>query len=522
MALPESNLGYRYETLPGPQSIRLLTIHPARNITDSIECSIETVDLLAEKDKYDAISYSWGMDPDGSGEACLLTLDGTPFSITQNLWDGMKRIRLCKGPVRIWIDALCINQNDDPEKSVQVAMMADIYAGAESVHIWLGEGNDASEDKLFLDVLKQMEERAARVRPWTDPTHRHQNCFVFPLLGKGNSCCPGCVAERREGSTVYRGHVDWMSKWFVSDSAEGHNAAKSANLGIKFFSRRYWKRRWILQELAFAKRQLLYWGGCLMDVSELPKDWLDDFTQAVWMIVNGLRGANEALHTPGSDHSAFDVYPLRGGSSTIMRLGGLSQFCTPQTDGYKRKPTWNWCLQKFHSSECSDPRDMYYALASMIEPRIRVDYTLTQAEVFINFAKTMLGLGEWVWVFYCAARRVTDADQVRNTDTLPTWVPDPRLVNFHYGGTLRPMGIQILEGNALLCTVRCLHSKAHGDIVCSCQEEPSHSDVWLILRPSNSASQTYTLVGVSETMPRRDSTPAWDFSNCPKINVRII
>jgi hypothetical protein len=48
---------------------------------------------------------------------------------------------------------------------------------------------------------------------------------------------------------------------------------------------------------------------------------------------------------------------------------------------------------------------MYYALASMIEPRIRVDYTLTQAEVFIKFAEMMLEHDEWVWVFSCAAER---------------------------------------------------------------------------------------------------------------------
>lgn len=590
MALPHLNLDYRYETLLGPQSIRLLTLHSAEDITHPIKCSIESVDLTAEKDKYDAMSYSWGMDPDGSGEACSLTLNGTPFYITQNLRDGLRRIRLCKEPVRIWIDALCINQNDDPEKSDQVAMMADIYAGAKSVRIWLGEGEDGSEDKLFLGVLKQMEQRVATVRPWRNPMHRHQNCFVLPLLGKGVSRCSGCIAEQSKGTDEFGAHVDWMSKWFVSDPTEGHNAAKMTTIVIKFFSRRYWKRRWILQELAFARKQLFYWGSCVMDVSEFPQRWLGDFNQAVWLIVHGLRNAREALGTPESDYSAFDVYPLWVRNPIITRLDGLSEFCTPPlTDDNKRAPTWNWCLLVFHSSECSDARDMYYALASMIKPRIRVDYTLTQAEVFVRFAETMLELGEWVWVFYCAARRTTHADQVRNTDALPTWVPDPLLVDFHYGGTHPPMGIQILEGNALLCDVRCIgvmhmsdyevelrwdqlfweicgshealaadeqsveasHSRPMhlaplqldttlvtqarwlgfrpGDIVCSCVEEliDFGQDVWLVLRPSRSADQTYTLVGVTEaSMEKRsrqdDIAQARSFGTCPKIKVRII
>jgi hypothetical protein len=301
MALPDLNLGYRYDKLPGRQSIRLVTIHPAENITDSIKCSLETVDLIAEKDKYDALSYSWGMDDD-SGDAFLLTLDDKPFPVTENLWDGLRRIRLCKDPVRIWIDAVCINQNDDPEKSVQVAMMADIYAGAHIVHVWLGEGEDAAEDKLFLEVLQKMEERAATVGPWRRRWSDF-HCFVIPLLGKGTSQCAGCVAGQNV-ITGFRAHVDWLSEWFVSDPTEGHNAAKMTNLSIKFFSRRYWKRRWILQELAFAKKQVLHWGNYVIDVSSFPEDWLVDFTDAVRTILSGLR---RALNTPGSDLLASDL-----------------------------------------------------------------------------------------------------------------------------------------------------------------------------------------------------------------------
>jgi hypothetical protein len=76
------------------------------------------------------------------------------------------------------------------------------------------------------------------------------------------------------------------------------------NLSIKFFSRRYWKRRWILQELAFAKKQVLHWGNYVIDVSSFPEDWLVDFTDAVRTILSGLR---RALNTPGSDLLASDL-----------------------------------------------------------------------------------------------------------------------------------------------------------------------------------------------------------------------
>jgi hypothetical protein len=596
MALPVANLGYSYDTLPGPHFIRLLTLHPAENITDSIKCSIETVDLIAEKDKYDALSYSWGMD-DGSGDAFSLTLDDTPFSITQNLCDGLRRIRMYKEPVRIWIDALCINQNDDPEKSVQVAIMADVYAGAKTVHVWLGEGEDAAEDKLFLEVLKQMEERAATVGLWRDPHRDLQHCFILPLLGKGASRCLGCVAAQRDyhvscGRDFFDHHTDRMSKWFASDPTEGHNAAKMMNLGVKFFSRRYWKRRWILQELAFAKKQVWYWGRCVMDVSNFPKDWLDNLSRAHDVIECALRSADRVLDKPGSNHSGFQFDSLGICSPIGDRLERISRFCTLQTHDNKYPLTWISCLKGFRTSECSDARDMYYALASMIEPRIRVDYSLTKDEVFVNFAKMMLGLGEWEWLFYCAGQRATAADLMQgdNIDTLPSWIPDPRLVNPHYGiqGDRLPMGIRILEGNALLCDVRCLgvlqesnhrtelqwdrqfwqicslhraldenqsieeilrrpmqlaplqpartgYNEWHargirlGDIVCSCREEFSRGDPWLVLRPSKFASQTYKLVGaVSSSYSTGNGTVhvtkvhMQGYRTCPKIKVRII
>jgi hypothetical protein len=308
-----------------------------------------------------------------------------------------------------------------------------------------------------------MDERAATVRlwktPWEAPWLGRQYCFIFPLLGKGASQCPGCEAEQNGDS-----HQKWLQEWFMSDPTERHNAAKMTNLSIKFFSRRYWKRRWILQELAFAKKQLLYWGGCVMDVSNFPKDWLKDFALAVKMIIQGLHDA--------PSFPAVDWDPGWNSKPLMQRLGDLSQFCTPQTNGNYKAPTWISRLSAFESSECSDARDMYYALASMIAPRIRVDYTLTQAEVFVNFAKMMLGLGEWEWVFRCATESAmaTDADQmeIRNACHLPTWVPDPRLVvnyQFNNRDISPPMNIQILEENALLCDVRCvgvLHKSSHG------------------------------------------------------------
>ncbi|RII19112.1 hypothetical protein CUC08_Gglean001775 [Alternaria sp. MG1] len=134
---------YEYETLPSARSIRILTLCPAGQYIDPIECMIEAMEL--EEASYDALSYSWGMNEDGdSSQDYEILIHGNLKWVTRNLFEGLKRIRVRDKPIRIWIDAVCINQQDDVERSIQVAMMADVYARAEKVLVWLGNGTGAS------------------------------------------------------------------------------------------------------------------------------------------------------------------------------------------------------------------------------------------------------------------------------------------------------------------------------------------------------------------------------------------
>lgn len=52
------------------------------------------------------------------------------------------RLRLRFGDRRLWIGALCIDQQDNAEKSHQVNLMKDIYAKAPKAILWLGDYSD--------------------------------------------------------------------------------------------------------------------------------------------------------------------------------------------------------------------------------------------------------------------------------------------------------------------------------------------------------------------------------------------
>lgn len=89
---------------------------------------------------------------------------GKRFSITKNLQDGLQQLAISGILGKwLWIDAICIDQENNDEKAVQVALMGDIYSAALKVIIWLGA--DTSDLKEFVwlcdDFLVAMSEYVA-------------------------------------------------------------------------------------------------------------------------------------------------------------------------------------------------------------------------------------------------------------------------------------------------------------------------------------------------------------------------
>ncbi|OCL06341.1 hypothetical protein AOQ84DRAFT_271030, partial [Glonium stellatum] len=84
---------------------------------------------------YSALSYTWG------DNICPypIRLDGGDFWITQNLRDALHQLQQDRKADYLWVDAICINQIDLREKSVQVKMMTRIYESAHKVFVWLGK-----------------------------------------------------------------------------------------------------------------------------------------------------------------------------------------------------------------------------------------------------------------------------------------------------------------------------------------------------------------------------------------------
>lgn len=119
---------------PDHDSIRLLTISPGVS-GDKLQCQLSVIPLVSET-SYEAISYTWV----GDEMFHSININGEyhDFPVRANLFDLLLHLRYTKATRIVWIDAICINQDDLIERNRQVGIMRKIYGMAQLVVVWLG------------------------------------------------------------------------------------------------------------------------------------------------------------------------------------------------------------------------------------------------------------------------------------------------------------------------------------------------------------------------------------------------
>ena len=106
--------------------------------------------------KISALSHTWG-NPLDTREIFLETDNGRCVwsrQVTVNLEMALRGMRTSEGPRILWIDALCINQQDLREKSHDIRRMRRIYETAYEVVAWLGVAADDSD--MAMDLTSQL------------------------------------------------------------------------------------------------------------------------------------------------------------------------------------------------------------------------------------------------------------------------------------------------------------------------------------------------------------------------------
>ncbi|KAH8668989.1 heterokaryon incompatibility protein-domain-containing protein [Xylariales sp. PMI_506] len=129
------------------REFRLLRLHPGAT-PDPIKADLIT-SSLRDHEPFEALSYVWG---DTKNEEPI-SLAGKSTLVTRNLYEALDKMRRDSEPRLLWVDALCINQEDVDERSHQVRLMRDIYGRATCVLAWLGGGPDAADTVRVMQLI---------------------------------------------------------------------------------------------------------------------------------------------------------------------------------------------------------------------------------------------------------------------------------------------------------------------------------------------------------------------------------
>jgi hypothetical protein len=122
-----------YDPLEHSQ-IRILRLAPGKK-GDTLVGVLLLADFEDKFIEYDALSYMWG-DPTPTD---TLLLSNRALRISNNLATALRHLRYTEKPLMIWVDAICINQEDIGERSSQVSLMRRIYTSANTVRVWINE-----------------------------------------------------------------------------------------------------------------------------------------------------------------------------------------------------------------------------------------------------------------------------------------------------------------------------------------------------------------------------------------------
>ena len=399
-----------------PQFARVLELH-AGELSDPLVGTLVAQPIDGES--YEAVSYVWGGLPTKT-----MVVDGATVAITANLKTALKAFRprprwSTEGHVagagrrrRLWVDSVCINQDDMSERLSQVELMGHIFAGASRVLAWLGhdeEGLTAFAMAVIRDILENPEAalHGARILlHLDDPTDN----------------------DRLDEEDCKRSRME-AQRW----------AAVKA-----FFDIEYFHRTWIVQELGLArvadmfcsnKRQI---AAALKDTVEEQErqDDEDESPQHELELhsINWYRVREFVWYMSVNGASLETHLDLKCWVAMHIRLvWEVDEDGTPQCD-FLTALHWVRILR------VTDPRDRVFALlghplAVMNSDMVaKPDYNVSRGVVYTKLAATFIRETKKLYVLTLVDHESDQSMRHVLWDTsddsrMPSWVPDWHSIN---------------------------------------------------------------------------------------------
>lgn len=356
---------FSYDSLDcDKQQIRLVAVKPGMGLHALLELSIQTFDLI-DAPGYAALSYVGG---DLHTNSQQILLNSHRVCIGQNLHAALNQMKKpAPGLMFLWVDAICINQNDFRERQNQVAMMSKIYSNAERVIAWLGVSDHYTESG-------------------------------FELLHK--------IQKRRQRSSP---------NWWVKQ--KDYLTRPHAQKALRSLLRRpYFSRLWVIQEVLLAKRVFVWCG-------QDEVSWQDLESAVSFMVhesdASGSEKGSARAELPGHCGCAFAVSPSVQFGPVFHLHKRLSIFERLRRN-VMRMPLME-LLERLRDWYVTDPRDRVFALLGLSSDAstlaIRPDYSMTKRELFTFVAEQYTKSLQSLYILTLIVFTEDDA-------LLPSWVPD--------------------------------------------------------------------------------------------------
>lgn len=386
---------------------------------------------------YVALSYTWGSGKKNH-EAIV---DGIVKKIGLNLDCALRTLRSPTKSIILWVDDLCINQQDMAEKSSQVNSMHHIYERAQQVHAYIGNSLDhprcQSVDPDVLEKVEPFEFPSDDNAAWTiiensfseleasgpDSLPPVQRCkCIFGILRALSS---PTLAENLSKLELFAGKA---------------SATRAEHLQELFEWLRYfvvapwWARVWIIQEVGAARKLQLTYGKITV-----PFTMLEAAAQE-------LVGSERRLRKIGSANSkVLDRFVSQVQTICSLRQlhRGESYRQIRQLEYFERG--WGspllWLLRTFRHRHSSEPRDKIFALSHVLSNMnpgyydLGIDYSAPISDLFCKVALSIIQQTGILWI---TARDLASKDRYN----LPSWIPDWSY-GYHINETDVPLALRL-------------------------------------------------------------------------------
>ncbi|KAF5715477.1 heterokaryon incompatibility 6 OR allele [Fusarium mundagurra] len=363
LEVPQGVPRLTYQSLTSSTSFRLLQILSDGG-QDILRCKMFDADLAAqEAPRYIALSYTWHEESLPKIFRPVLINDKY-LNVSLNLWNFLQNYHETAGDRIIWIDQICINQDDKDECVQQIGLMCEIYQRASMDIFWIGEPGENTE--AVLDLLSSL-----------------NRLETYLLESEGSR--PGISALL---NPIFMRAIDLPE----------HDNPIWGSL-MQFISRTAFQRAWIIQEVAVSRKTAIFCGLLMLpfDVVGRAAKFL---VESSWIKV---------FH---------QMYNVSGAAGFIT---GMMNCRVRHQEGERQ--SLDLLLASTRRFKATKPVDKIFALINLAESgrkealpsALRPDYRKSVVEVFRDVTLHLIRQG--------VLSGVEDV-KFRQIHELPSWVPD--------------------------------------------------------------------------------------------------